>query len=105
VDGAVGFFDRKDIAGEHRRRAYDRRAGTIQPETGHASYGQNEVGRQEDEGGGQARLLSEEDLGNHKIGHLLVPALGNAVEGEAEILGLAGPEVTCLPAGDGDALA
>src|SRR5881394_2149624 len=48
--------------------------------------------------------LSEVDLGDYQVGHLLVPALGDAVEGQAETLGLAGAEVAGLPAGYSHAL-
>ena len=48
--------------------------------------------------------LSEQDLGDYQVGHLLVPALGDAVEGQAETLGFAGPQVARLSAGDSHAL-
>ena len=49
----------------------------------------------------KAAPLSEKDLGDDQVGHLLVPALRDAVEGQPEILRLAGPQVACFSAGDG----
>ena len=44
-------------------------------------------------------------MGYYQVEHLLVPALGNAVEGQAEAFGFSGPQVAGLSAGDGHALA
>src|SRR5204863_5235593 len=93
---------RKHVEGEHCRRADYGRARAVDAEARQAAYGEDEVGREKDYGRGQ--VLSEQDLGDHQVGHLLVPALRDAVEGEAEALRFAGMQVAHLTAGDGHAL-
>ncbi len=47
IDRAIGLVERQRAAGDHQRRAQERRAGAVQPQEGQSAEGDDQVGRGE----------------------------------------------------------